>query len=77
MVRDDLTDIRQHLSLRGADHIHHVVFVAPLQGGLQHLFEKAVARLLVFRKLEIERTLVGGEGQQRDPLVFIGQERRD
>lgn len=76
-VGDYLAYITEHLGFGGSDDIHHIVGVAPLLGGLEDTLEETFAGGTVFHKLEVESTLIGGEGEEDDPLAVVGGEGDD
>ena len=61
-VGGDAANVLKHLALGCAYDKHNLILSAPSLDGAEHLLEEACRSAINGRKLEVVRTLVGGQG---------------
>ena len=72
-VGSNATNVLEHLALGSTYDKHNLILSAPSLDGAEHLLEEACRSAINGRKLEVVRTLVGGQGKANDPLALIAE----
>ena len=73
-VGGDAANVLKHLALGSTYDKHNLILSAPSLDGAEHLLKEACRSAIDGRKLEVMRTLVGGQGKTNDPLALIAEE---